>query len=111
MAPILASILELSGSSLAFVGDQKLARFRLSFFIVVDPKVAPKSNTKTVHTNHFVAPCFKTQVSEPPWHILGLIWTLFAPHLASILDPILIPFVLEASLAAQGQEMAPNYPD
>ena len=60
LAPILAPFVELSGSSLAFVGDQKLARFRLSIFIVVDPKMAPKSYTKTVHTNHLFAPCFKT---------------------------------------------------
>ena len=111
LAPILAPIFELSGSSLAFVGDQKLARFRLSFFVVFDPKMAPKSDPKTVHKNHFVAPCFKTQVSDPPWPILGLIWAPFGSHLASLLDPILAPFVLEASLAAQGQEMAPNYPD
>ena len=111
LAPILASIFELSGSSLAFVGDRKLARFRLSFFVVFDPKMAPKSDTETVHRNHFFTPCFKTQVSDPPWPILGLIWAPFGSHLASLLDSILAPFVLEASLAAQGQEMAPNYPD
>ena len=86
LAPILAPNLELSGSSLAFVGDQKLTRFRLSFFIVFDTKMAPKSDFKTVHKNHILAPCFKTQVSDPPWHILGLILnaarippTLFSP--------------------------------
>ena len=108
---MLAPILELSGSSLAFVGDQKLTRFRLSFFVVFDPKMAPKSDPETVHRNHFVAPCFKTQVSDPPWPILNLIWAPFGSHLAPLLDPILAPFVLKAYLAAQGQEMAPNYPD
>ena len=58
LAPILAHILELSGSNIAFVGDPKFARFRLSFLIVFGPKMAPKSYTKTVHGNHFVAPCF-----------------------------------------------------
>ena len=111
LAPILAPIFELSGSSIAFVGDQNLTRFRLWFFVIVDPKMAPKSEPKTVHKNHFFAPCFKTQVSDPPWPIFGLIWAPFGSHLASLLDPILTPFVLEASLAAQGQEMAPNYPD
>ena len=71
----------------------------------------PKSDTKTVHTNHLFAPCFKTQVSDPPWHILALLWAPFGSHLASLLNPILTTFVLEASLAAQGQEMVPNYPD
>ena len=86
LAPILAPIFELSGSSLAFVGDQKLARFRLSFFVVFDPKMAPKSDPKTVHKNHFFAPQFKTPVSDPPWPILDLILnaarippTLFSP--------------------------------
>ena len=111
LAPILTPIFKLSGSSLAFVGDQKLARLRLSFFIVFDPKIAPKSDTETVHRNHVFAPCFQTQVSDPPWPIFGLIWAPFGSHLASLLDPILAPFVLKASLAAQGQEMAPNYPD
>ena len=110
LAPILAPIFELLGSSIAFVGDQKLTRFRFSCFVIFDPKMAPKSDPKTVHTNQFVAPCFKTQVSDPPWPILGLIWAPFGSHFP-FLDPILAPFVLEASLAAQGQEMAPNYPD
>ena len=66
LAPILAPIFELSGSSLAFVGDPKLARFRLSFFVVFHPKMAPKSDPETVHRNHFFAPCFKTPVSDPP---------------------------------------------
>ena len=73
--------------------------------------MASKSDTKTVHENHLFAPCFKTQVSDPPWPILGFIWAPFGSHLASLLDPILTPFVLEAPLAAQGKEMAPNYPD
>ena len=70
-----------------------------------------KSYPKTVHENHLFAQCFKTQVSDPPWPSLALIWAPFGSHLASLLSPILAPFVLEASLAAQGQEMAPNYPD
>ena len=73
--------------------------------------MAPKSETNTVQNKYLFAPCFKTQVSDPPWPILGLIWAPFGSHSASLLDPILAPFVLEASLAAQGQEMAPNYPD
>ena len=89
LAPILAPIFELLGSSIAFVGDQKLARFGLSFFVVFDPKMAPKSDPKTVHKNHFFAPQFKTPVSDPPWPILGPIWAPFGSHLASLLDPIL----------------------
>ena len=59
------------------------------FFVVFDPKMAPKSDPKTVHKNHFFAPQFKTPVSDPPWPILGPIWAPRGSHLASLLDPIL----------------------
>ena len=92
LAPILASIFELSGSSLAFVGDQKLARFRLSFLVVFDPKMAPKVTPKRCTEITLLHPVLRPKFLTPPLaHFgphLGSIWVSFGfpfgPHFSSI---------------------------
>ena len=87
-APILAPNFKLLGSSIAFVGDQKLTRFRLSFFVVFDPKMAPKSDSKTCTKITFLHPVLRPKFLTPP----GPFWASFGLHLGLIWLPFWTPF-------------------